>query len=341
MTVDGRGDAPPPLPPRRRSPPGAATGIAGDARQFEGLVPEPSGPDRTRLDSRWVYQHEGQLFGPITAKELLEMLYDGALDFDSLVAPDGSELKPVRRFGVFRAHREKIESHRAQIRTAEARVQRERRRLRRRIALALAFAVSVLVVGGAGLRSYMRTSRQAEAERAKALQEARLREEIDGLLARVTVEPPLAPLIDGESSPAAKADGEDSTPRDRNEGRSARAARRRRRAAARAAAAGRPAAAGAELSDAEILQGIGRALPRFKRCIVGQIQRDSASIRDRIVLRFTIGNDGRVRDFSLADRILRASPLQSCLKDQLASVQWRSFRGEVRNVEYPIRINRG
>jgi hypothetical protein len=302
------------------------------------LVREPSGPDRTRLDSRWVYQHEGQLFGPISAKELLEMLYEGALDFDSLVAPDGGELKPVRRFGVFRAHREEVESHRAQVRTAEARVQRERRRLRRRIAAALAFAVLVLVVGGAGLRSYIRASRQAEAERAKALEEARLRDEIEGLLARVTVEPPLAPLIDGESTASEEAEPTADRGRERDDARAARAAaRRRRRAAARAS----DGPTGAELTDAEILEGIGRALPRFKRCIVEQIQRDGASIRDRIVLRFTIGNDGRVRDFSLADRFLRASPLQSCLKDQLASVQWRAFRGEVRNVEYPIRINRG
>lgn len=337
MTVDGPGDAPPPLPPRRRRPAPATTGIAGDARQFEGLVREPSRGDRTRLDSRWVYQHDGQLFGPISARELLEMLYEGALSFDSLVAPEGGELKPVRRFGVFRAHREEVESHRAQVRTAEARVARERRRLRRRIAAAVAFAVLVLVVGGAGLRSHIRARRQAEAERAKALEEARLRDEIDGLLARVTVEPPLAPLIDGQSTAPEEASASPEGERSRDDGRAARATRRRRRAAARAAAA----PTGGELTDAEILEGIGRALPRFKRCIVEQIQRDGASIRERIVLRFAIGNDGRVRDFSLQDRFLRASPLQSCLQDQLASVQWRAFRGEVRNVEYPIRINRG
>jgi len=196
----------------------------------------------------------------------------------------------------------------------------------------------VLVVGGAGLRSYVRWSRRVTAERLKAEQEAQLRAEIEGLLAQVSVEPPLAPLIDGESTKRQSARGERAGPSDSDRDGKPRPRKRPRRTA-RATAAASP--SGNELSDAEILEGIGRALPRFKRCIVEQIQRDAASIRDRIVLRFAIGNDGRVRDFSLEDRFLRASPLQSCLKDQLVSVQWRSFRGEVRNVEYPIRINRG
>lgn len=332
MTVDGQGGRPPPLPPRRRPPPPATTGIAGDARQFESLIRDAGAEDRTRLDSRWVYQHQGQLFGPVEAKEILEMLYEGTLDFDSLIAPDGSDLKPVRRFGMFRAHRTEVESHRAQIRTAEARVRRERKRLRRRIAVALLGSLLVLVVGGAGLRAWVRSSRQAEAERQKAAEEARLREEIEGLLSRVTVEPPLTSLIDGEEAREAETADAPAPAK----------AKTRRRARRRAAPpSSGSAAVGGELSDAEILQGIGRALPRFKRCIVEQIQRDADSIRDRIVLRFAIGNDGRVKDFSLADRILRGSPLQPCLERQLTSVQWRAFRGEVRNVEYPIRINRG
>jgi len=331
MTGDGQSGAPPPLPPKRRPPP-ATTGIAGDARHFEDLVRASSSASRTSLDSRWVYQREGRVFGPISAKELLELLYEGTLDFDASVAPDGGEFKPVRRFGVFRAHRERVERHRAQVRTATARARRERARLRRRIVGASLAAAVVLGVGGAGVRAWIRSSRRAEAERVKERAEARLRAEIARLSAGIRVEPPLTSLIDGEAADAGEPPSAD---RRRATDRRARRARpsRRRAAAAKAAARG-------PLTDGEILKGIGRALPSFKRCIVEQIQRDGSSIDDRIVLRFAIGNDGRARDFALADRFLRASPLQPCLGRQLGSVRWRAFRGEVRNVEYPIRIRR-
>ncbi len=271
----------------------------------------------------WLYQHAGQVFGPVSARELLRMLYDGDLDFEVLVAPDGGEFKPARRYGLFRSQKTKIDSHRAQVRTAESRQARERSRRFRRVIRAIAVSALVLAGGGWALQSWIRSSRLAQAEAAKQREERRLREELDSLLSRVTVEPPLEPLIDG-AAPT-------STDRPAKSPKRRRKTRRSRRPSS---------AVGPQLTDEEILRGVASVLPRFKRCIVEQIQRSADSVPERIVLQFAIGNDGRAKNFTVEDRILRRSPLQPCLTKQISTARWRAFKGEVRNVEYPIRINR-
>ena len=56
----------------------SARGIASDAELFEDLVAETTGEARS-LNSKWLYQVDGQVFGPVKPRELLQMLYDGEL----------------------------------------------------------------------------------------------------------------------------------------------------------------------------------------------------------------------------------------------------------------------
>ena len=274
--------------------------------------------DERSEHSGWLYQRDAQVFGPVSAKALLELLYDGTLDFETLVAPEAGEFKPARRYGVFRSHQAKVRLHRAQVAEATRRIRdANRRALRRRIGWSV-LALGLLIGGAFGLRHWILHQRQAQAEAQSRAEERALQQELDALLASVTLEPPLEPLF------------EPTTER--------RTQRRRRRRPPKAA--GVPAKPGAPPTEAEIRQGVAKILPGFKRCIVAQMQRNPDSVGSQIVVSFSVDNRGRARNVRLADRFLRRSPLKPCMARQLAGVRWRAYEGEVRNIDYPIRIGR-
>lgn len=294
---------------------------------FESLLADKDEPSQ----ASWLYQREGQVYGPVSSKEVLELLYDGSLSFESLIAPESGDFKPARRYGLFRAHQDKVKAHRDQITEATRRIREENRRVRMRRLGWVALALVLICGGGFGLRAFIVYQREAAAEAEAQRQEAQLQQEIENLLASVTIEPPLRPLIEEQAPAREKA-------QTREPSRSSR--RRRRRPSARQTAEAASAGAQGELSEIEIMQGVGRVLPGFKRCIVEQIQRDERSVGNEIVVSFSVDNSGRAQAVSLRDRFLRRSPLKGCLAGQLAKVKWRAFKGEVRNIEYPIRIGR-
>ena len=305
-------------PPVRRGP-----GIASDAELFEGLLEESTDAAR-KLDSDWLYQKSGHVFGPVKARRLLEMLYEGEIDADTPVSVGEGDLTPIRRVGVFRPHLPKVEQRQKARREHDEQERRDaKRRLMRRIGLA-GLAALILVVGSVGLVMGIRAHRQNAAEAEKAAQEAKLMREMEELLASVTIEPPLLPLVD-EPDPPPKA-GDEAKPRPRKKG--------------VARFSGGTGGGTEELSRQEIMAGVAKAFAGFKRCIVEQIQRDSESIPEELVLTFVIDNDGSPRDVSLADRALQKTPLRGCMDGELSRVRWRKYKGEVRNVEYPITIGR-
>ncbi|MEM1025676.1 MAG: hypothetical protein AAGD10_05290 [Myxococcota bacterium] len=272
------------------------------------------------LDAPWLYQRGDQVFGPVPAKELLRMLYAGELGFATLVAPDGKEFRPVERYEMFLAHKEKVEAARREV------VERERRqkaeaslRLRRRLGWAMA-ALVIAVLGAWGVQLGRTAWAESRAERLREDAERKLQQELEALMASVTIEPPLQALPIETPAPESKK-------------RRSRGGRRKRGARPALPSGGAP-------SEAAIMARMGSLFPQFKRCIARQIQRAPDSVGNEIRLRFTIANDGRVKDFSLADRFLRRAPLQPCLSSVMSSVRWPAFEGEIRNVFYPIRVGR-
>lgn len=309
--------APPPL---RKARPRGASGIASDADLFEDLLEESTDGVHS-LDSDWLYQVDGHVFGPVKPKELLEMLYRGEITGESPVSSDEGDFRPLRHFAVLRSHLPKVESHHRELEAAKAKDRVEgKARLKKRFGWAGAALVAALI-GSIGIAYWVRSSRVADAEADKQAQEAALNQQLDDLAASVSIEPPLMAVVQ--------------EPEVRKRGKRSR--RRSKQAVARFS--GGPAKTG-DLTKPEIMKGVGKAFGGLKRCIVKQLQRDKDTVPEQIVLTFSVNNEGRAQNVSLTDRFLRRSPLKACVAAKLARVRWRVYKGEVQNIEYPITIGR-
>jgi hypothetical protein len=307
--------------PERAKAPRAGKGIADDASLFEDLVSEDTGKART-LESDWIYQLNGQVFGPVKPRDLLELLYAGEINGDTPIALDGGDFQALQRYGVFRVHLPKVAKHQAELKDQqEEQKAQERARLKKRLTWV---ALAVVIGAGStyGIVQYVRL-RKEEAARAEAkAKEEALLKEIDNLMASVTIEPPLIELVD-------ETETKETTP-----------GKRKRRAVARfSGAAGSGVQGTGELTRSEIMGGVAKVFPGFKRCIVEQIQRDADSVPEQLVLSFAINNEGVPQNIDI-DRALRKTPLHACITKHLGEVRWRKFKGEVQNVEYPITIGR-
>ncbi|MEO1232261.1 MAG: hypothetical protein AAFZ18_25515 [Myxococcota bacterium] len=296
--------------------------LAEDFEAFSEVIATLSEEEARGLDSRWLFRAEGAVFGPIPARELLERLYDGELGPDTEIAPEHGDFRALRRYGVFQRHVERAAEAAAR-RAAAARVAeaatREQRSRRLRWAGA---ALGVVLLGSLVVYGGVRTGREWSAAAAATAREKALAAEVEALLAGVSIEPPLIPLVDDEpeAPPRAK-----TSPTGRRPGR-----RRRPLAGGRSG----------PLSQREVMLGVQRVFPGLVACIKGQLRRDPRTVGETIVLTFGIDNSGRARDVSFQDRFLRRSAMLGCTRDQLARARWRAYRGEVRNVEYPIRVRR-
>lgn len=304
-------------------------GIAQDAEAFDNLVQAPQEDVHRGLSSKWLYQTEAGIFGPISAKELLELLYTGGINRETLVGPEAGEFRELRRYAVFQSHLgpaiEALERRKAARAEAEEAINRQwiqRRRWGVRVALGVLLG-SALTYGG------VRWHRLSLVEAAKARQQRAIEAEMAKLLEEVQIEPPLMPLFAEKSSLAAPSNQK---------------ARRKvaRRRVDVPAPRRRPSAIRKRrrLSDDEVLKGMSKAFPRLVRCIKSQLRRDAKLVPPTIVLRFSISNEGRASDVDLNDRFLRRTPMLGCVRESLKLVRWRSYKGQVRNVDYPIVVRR-
>jgi hypothetical protein len=267
--------------------------------------------------SEWLYKIDGDVFGPISAQELLEELYEGEIDSNTPIATENSAFRPMSEYDVFKDHIKQAGSHRARAAEIKHKASLDSSaRVRRRLGLwtvTALLAVSGFVATIYFVRSY-RSEQVAEQE------EAALEGQLAQLLDTVSIEPPLILESPKEKSSKRKA-----------------GKRRRRRTKSSAPSAPAVKRTG-KLTQGEVMYGVGTVFGGFKNCIVRQIQRDRTSVPRKVTLRFTIGNDGNVKSPDLDDRILRKSPMMACMSKQIRSVKFRKFKGEVRNVEYPITI---
>ncbi len=98
----------------------------------------------------WLYLQEGLVIGPVPAARIVELLFDGALDGRSEIAPMGSsEFLPLAQVDFFKIHWAKAEAkRRVDLADAKDRVQQARRRNLRLTAIG---AVALVLALGAGI----------------------------------------------------------------------------------------------------------------------------------------------------------------------------------------------
>lgn len=296
-----------------------AAGISDDADAYQDLVEEGS-EDVLDLDSKWLYQLGNAVFGPVSAKSLVEKLYAGEIEAETKIAPEDGEFLALRRYGAFRVHLPKAAAHR----TAAEEARKEERAAKARVLRRRAtFIGAGLLVSLAIFFAVLTIVRDRRAEDLKEVEEKRLQEELARLHASVTIDPPIIDLKEEEEPPSER--GKDGKVK-RGKGRKTKVV---------ALSGGTE-----KLSREEIMVGVSTAFPGIKKCIVQQLQRDRDIVPERIMLSFNIGNDGVVREVSFDDRFLRKSPMRDCVAQTLSGVRFRAFVGEVRNVEYPINIGK-
>ncbi len=314
------GGAPPPLPRRARPRNATEAGISDDAGLYEDVVAEGS-TEALELDARWLYKKHGEVFGPVTSKDLLHRLYDGEIDAETEISPEDGEFLALRRYGAFRGHLPKVEAHRRHAAELEAEKRRAKRTAMLRRAAFVVVGSLLAIAVFAGVVAKVRERRAAEAQ---AETERKVEAELAALLESVSIDPPLEDIASD-------------TPEDEPEAGTRRPGRRRgRRAVAKFTGGGGT----GELSRQEIMAGVASIFGGFKSCIVRQMQSDPESVPEQVILSFTVDNKGKVGNVDLDDRILRRSPMKACMQGHLAGLKYRANTGEVRNVEYPITIGR-
>jgi len=266
----------------------------------------------------WMYKIDGNVYGPITAQELLEELYRGEIGDDTLVCPEGGKFRPIHEFEVLADHIEQAKVHRAQANAIREKARADKvARTRRRLLL---LTVTLVLAGGAFALT-IGMIRDYRSEKIADAQEAELKGELAQLLKTVSIEPPL--VLE--------------TPKRKNAQRSNKNRRKTKKSNKQSHKSNGPVST-EKLSQGEVMAGVGAVFGQFKNCIVRQIQRDPDSVPARLTLSFMIKNNGNVASPSLDDRILRKSPMMGCMSKAILSVKFRRFKGEVRNVEYPITI---
>jgi hypothetical protein len=279
----------------------------------------------------WLYKIDGEVFGPITVQELLEELYQGEIDSSTPVCPEGGVFKALSEFEVFADHLARAGDHQQQANQIARDKESDRLTgIRRR----LIFSLTTALIAVAGFVATIYFVRAYRSEKVAQKEEAGLEGQLAELLKNVSIEPPLILPVEEKVS--------------RRVQKNKRHRRKKKKSGSKRSpgklADGRALAArgSGKLTQSEVMTGVSQVFGGFKRCIVRQIQRDRSLIppNTKILLRFTIDNQGEVQSPTLDDRLLRASPMMACMASKIRSVRFRKYRGEVRNVAYPITVGR-
>jgi hypothetical protein len=91
------------------------------------------------------------------------------------------------------------------------------------------------------------------------------------------------------------------------------------------------------LSKQEIISKVYRRtnMNRLKGCLMAEIKRNE-DLPGRVVLNFSVKNDGRVHNVQLDDIRLENGALQRCFNQKLARLHFRTYAGQVQNVTVPF-----
>ncbi len=273
----------------------------------------------------WLFRKDGQVFGPLSSRDIAKLLYRGQIDGRTPVSAGDGRWTPVGDVSLFLLHARKAE--------AALRVEREvtgarelARRRSRRAAVAISVSAVLLVSGAVGGAYYV------------AKQKAEVPPELQGFPPGITVAS-AARIGVAHRSPA---DDEVEVAIEPETGRPA------RRAPAPGPQPGKPAAGGevgsgelvlAQFDERKIQAVVGREQRTLAPCFKAEADR-SPDFQGQIPIEFAIGNDGKVASLWIDDPRFKQGALRDCLLGALARWKFEAFPGQRPTVSLAFQIGR-
>lgn len=275
----------------------------------------------------WLFQRDGQVYGPVEGRRLAAMLYRGEVTGATPVSTGDGAWRPLVEVGPFLVHVHKAEAAIRVDREVTGARQLQARRARTRTAGLVAAAI--LLVGGAAGVAWLLG--RGGAGRSRLLDDFGAGITISAP-ARVAVARPSASdevevTLGGPSAPRPVAPRQGPGP-----------------AAGAAATAGRPAGAveGGELVEAQFDAGriqavVAREQRTLARCLRELAAREP-DFSGEVPLEFTVGNQGKVVRVAVMDPRLRQGPLRDCFEQVLATWTFDAFPGQRPTVSLAFRV---
>ncbi|HEU4384441.1 MAG TPA: AgmX/PglI C-terminal domain-containing protein [Anaeromyxobacteraceae bacterium] len=261
----------------------------------------------------WTFKKDGQVFGPVSSRQLVGMLYRGELDGQTPVAAEDGAYRPLGQVPGFVVQAKKAEAQlRVEQEVTGARLLRRRRRRMR-----WALAVLVLLVGGGGglwVAWWLAENKPWEPR-------SRLLEDFGGGIA-------IASPVRVGVGRHAEAPAEVEIPAGRH-----------------LARPGQPASGSAEGGELVVAQYdvvhiqsvVGREQRTLAPCFREEARR-SPDFAGEIPLEFAIGNDGRVVQLWVDEPRFKRGELHDCLLRTLRGWAFKPFPGQRPTVSLSFRI---
>ncbi len=275
----------------------------------------------------WLFQHNGMLYGPVPARDLLAKVEAGAIPASTPVARDGEPFRPIGEEPQFAVQ---VARATARLRVeAHAREQAQARR-RRRITIAVTFSVAAVLLAVGAVRLVLWAEDEGlfkpdeEAMAALQIQVSLPTFRLEPVAAREGEE--LHEYLEEEPAPRGK-----------------------KRAVAKSAGKRSGAKATTAQTDPDGLathaaydQGtIQTVLAREQRSLYPCLQQQAKSdptFRGEVPLSFTIDNSGRVGRVWIDRPGLESGPLFTCFRDRMAAWRFPAFQGERPSVSLSFRV---
>ncbi len=300
----------------------------------------------------WLFKFQEEILGPVPAKEIIERMFAGEVDESTQISLEDGEWTTVQTLQEFRPFLYQAKAHlRAQRARAEAIQAAQKRRTRNTIRVAVAgvfvviisfFATFFLVIhrpwsGQDALQLWadkhvpllmisMANAHEPDADSAEDLAGIN----IDQIL--IDDAPALVAIQD---IPSGKNGAKAAEPK-KTIGKKASTSASKKKGSS---TAGTKTASVGRLRNEEITAVVYAPsnLRRLYSCIRREIKRND-DLPETIVLDFSIANDGKVGQVRMDAIKLDGGPLHACFKQKLASLKFRPFSGQVRNVTLPFNI---
>ena len=285
--------------------------------------------ETTAPPREWLFKDQGQVFGPISQDQLVELVVQGRVDAATLVAAEDGAWRPLGTVPGFLVHLKKAEA-RARV---EAEVTGSRKLARRRTALhsAAAALALVLLIGTAGGGAWFLATKRPWEKRSKLLDDFG-----DGIAigsVRVGGGPRAIASEDEIAVPDLSAPQRDAPGRPP----------RRTASAAHTARPGASAQGGdlvlAQYDPARIQAVVGRRQGSLAPCLREEAQR-SPEFSGEIPLEFAVGNDGKVVALWIDEPRFKSGPLRDCVFAKLREWSFDPFPGQRPVVSLVFKIGR-
>jgi len=291
---------------------------------LSGMMLETTAPPR-----EWLFKEQGQVFGPITQEQLVDLVLQGKVDAATQVAAEDGAWRSLGSVSGFLVHLKKAEV-RARV---EAEVTGSRKLARRRSALQSAgagLALAVLIAA-AGTGAWFLATKRPWEKRSKLLDDFG-----DGIAIG-------AVRVGSGPRAAAASDDEIAIPELTETPRGAPARSRRTASAAHPARPGASAQGGelvlAQYDPGRIREVVARRQGSLAPCLREEARRSPEFVGE-IPLEFAVGNDGKVVALWIDEPRFKSGPLRDCVFGKLREWSFDTFPGQRPVVSLVFRLGR-